>query len=144
MISALVSDSSELNDSTPISVSTASVVDLSASGRNSVTHHLVTGTSALALGVLIERGTGFIANILAARLGGTATFGAYSLAINTANNVATYAGAGIGSTAARFSGKYPHESAGYSTIARVLTFVSIISALVAGSDCGWEQGRLPT
>jgi O-antigen/teichoic acid export membrane protein len=81
---------------------------------------------------MIERGTGFVANIIAARLGGAAVFGQYSLAISTANNIATYAGAGIGSTAARFSGKYPYEQPGYRTLARVLTFVSIVSALVAG------------
>ena len=132
MISALVPDSSEVNESEPVAVPVTLGASISETNRKSVTHHLVTGTSALALGVLIERGTGFFANILAARLGGTATFGAYSLAINTANNVATYAGAGIGSTAARFSGKYPYESAGYLTIARVLSFVSIVSALIAG------------
>ena len=70
-----------------------------------VAKHLVSGTSALGLGVLIERGTGFLANILAARLGGAHVFGTYSLAITTANNISTYAAAGIGSTAARFSGK---------------------------------------
>ena len=133
MISALVPDSSEINEAPPIATNLAHSADLRpALPPRSTAHHLVTGTSALALGVVIERGTGFIANILAARLGGAATFGQYSLAISTANNIATYAGAGIGSTAARFSGKYPYETPGYGTLARVLSFVSIVSALVAG------------
>ena len=96
-----------------------------------VMRHLVSGTSALGLGVVIERGAGFVANILAARFGGLATFGAYSFAISTANNIATYAAAGIGSTAARFSGKYQHGSSGYSTLARVLALVSVVSASAA-------------
>src|ERR1700677_3872573 len=71
-----------------------------------VTRHLIGSTSALGAGVMIERGMGFLANILAARLAGASTFGAYSLAFTTANNISTYAGGGIGATAARFSGKY--------------------------------------
>lgn len=55
---------------------------------------LVSGTSTLGLGVLIERSCGFLANILAARFGGAQTFGAYALAISTANNVSTYAAGG--------------------------------------------------
>lgn len=106
-----------------------------------VTRQLLGGTSALGLGVVIERGSGFIANILAARLGGAATFGAYSLAITTANNIATYAAAGIGSTAARFSGKYRYGTASYSTLARVLSIVSVLSALVAAG--GLWLGAVP-
>lgn len=96
-----------------------------------VAHHVVTGTSALGLGICIERGSGFLANVLAARFAGASTFGAYSLAISTANNISTYAAGQIGSTAARFSGKYPYGSAGYPTLARALSVVSITSALLA-------------
>jgi O-antigen/teichoic acid export membrane protein len=96
-----------------------------------VTRHLIKGSSALGLAIVIERGMGFLANILAARLGGAATFGAYSLAISTANNISTYAGGGIGSTAARFSGKYPRSSRGYPTLARALILVSLVSAVLA-------------
>lgn len=96
-----------------------------------VTKDLVSGTSALGAGVVIERGCGFLANILAARLGGAATFGTYALAISTASNISTYAAGGIGSTATRFSGEYPRGSAGYPTLARVLGIVSLVSALLA-------------
>ncbi len=92
---------------------------------------LVSGTSTLAAGMVIERGFGFLANLLAARLGGSATFGAYSLAITTANNIGTYTAGGIGSTATRFSGKYPRGSAGYPTLVRALFIVSLISAALA-------------
>ena len=98
-----------------------------------VTRRLIGGTSALGMGVIIERGTGFLANILAARFAGAGTFGAYSLAISTANNISTYAAGGIGATAARFSGKYPHDSTGYSTLARALAIVSLASAILAAA-----------
>lgn len=96
-----------------------------------VAHHVISGTSALGLGVFIERGAGFVANILAARFAGASTFGAYSLGISTANNISTYAAGGIGATATRFSGKYPYGSAGYPTLARALTIVSLVSAILA-------------
>lgn len=96
-----------------------------------VAKHLIHGTSALGLGVMIERGMGFLANILAARFGGASTFGTYSLAITTAMSISTYAAGGIGATAARFSGKYPRGGPGYSTLARVLLIVSVVSAALA-------------
>ncbi len=96
-----------------------------------VTKHLIDGTSAYGASVALERGAGFLANILAARLGGTQTFGAYSLAINTANQISTYAGGGIGATAARFSGKYRHGTAGYPSLVRALAIVSLVSAVIA-------------
>ena len=105
-----------------------------------VARRLVTGTSALGLGIAIERGFGFLANILAARFAGLPVFGAYSLAISTANNISTYAAGGIGATAARFSGKYPRGSAGYSTLGRALAIVSVVSALVAAAGL-WLGAR---
>jgi hypothetical protein len=96
-----------------------------------VAQRVIGGTSALGMGVLIERGSGFLANILAARFGGAQTFGAYSLAISTANQISTYAAGGIGATATRFSGKYPYGSRGYSSLARALAVVSIVSAALA-------------
>lgn len=96
-----------------------------------VTRHLVGGTSALGISVAVERGVGLLANILAARLGGKAVFGAYSFAIGTANQISMYAAGGIGATATRFSGKYPHASAGYPTLRRALVVVSLVSAALA-------------
>ncbi len=96
-----------------------------------VTRHLVGGTSALGISVAVERGVGLLANILAARLGGKAVFGAYSFAIGTANQISMYAAGGIGATATRFSGKYPRESAGYYTLRRALIIVSLVSAALA-------------
>ncbi len=96
-----------------------------------VTRHLVGGTSALGLSVAVERGVGLLANILAARFGGKAVFGAYSFAISTANQISMYAAGGIGATATRFSGKYPQGSAGYPTLRRALLIVSIASAALA-------------
>jgi O-antigen/teichoic acid export membrane protein len=96
-----------------------------------VARRVLGGTSALAVGVSIERGCGFLANVLAARFAGAPAFGAYSLAISTANNISTYAAGGIGATATRFSGKYAYGSAGYATLARALSIVSLVSAGVA-------------
>ena len=96
-----------------------------------VVRHVLHGTAALGAGIAVERGLGFLANVFAARLGGSAIFGTYSLAITTANNISTYAAGGIGSTAARFSGKYSYGTASYGALARVLTIVSLVSALLA-------------
>ncbi len=102
-----------------------------ASLSSDVKRNLIGGTSTLGMGVVIERGTGFLANILAARLGGASTFGAYSLAISTANQISTYAAGGIGATAARFSGKYTYGSRGYRTLGQALAIVSLFSAFLA-------------
>ena len=98
-----------------------------------VTRHILSGTSTLGVAVLIERGATFAANIMAARFAGASVFGAYSVGISTANNISTYAAGGIGATATRFSGKYPYSSGSYATFARVLGFVSLVSAAVAAS-----------
>jgi O-antigen/teichoic acid export membrane protein len=95
--------------------------------------YLVKGTSALGAGLFIERGFGFLANMLAARLGGAATFGAYSLAIATANNIGTYAAGGIGSTATRFSGKYARGASAFQLFTRALLIVSFASATLAAT-----------
>jgi O-antigen/teichoic acid export membrane protein len=102
----------------------------------SAARDLVHGTSALGTAVLLERGFGFLANLLAARIGGATTFGSYSLAITTANNVSTYAAGGIASTAIRFSGRYSRESAGYSTLAKTLLIIAVSSA-AAGAFVLW-------
>ncbi len=109
-----------------------------------VTRHLLSGTSALGLGVFAERGFGFLANVLAARLGGASTFGAYSLAITTAANISTYASGGIGATAARFSGKYPYGGPTYPILARALIIVSLVSATLAAAGLWLGAGPLAT
>lgn len=96
-----------------------------------VTRHLLGGTSALGISVAVERGVGLLANILAARFGGKAVFGAYSFAIGTANQISMYAAGGIGATATRFSGKYPRASNGYYTLRQALIIVSLASAALA-------------
>jgi O-antigen/teichoic acid export membrane protein len=114
-----------------ISGSSAERVVSSAALPKHVAKTLVTGASALGMSVVLERGLGFLANLLAARLGGASVFGAYSLALTTANSVTTYAAGGIGSTAVRFGGKYPRETAGYRTLSKALTIISLTSALLA-------------
>ena len=111
--------------------SVAPIAEVPAPEPKSLGRLLFSGTSALGAATLIERGLGFIANFAAARLGGVHVFGAYSIAMTTANNVAAYAGAGIGTTANRFSGEYPYGSPGYGGLLRTLSLVCVGSSLLA-------------
>ena len=94
---------------------------------------LLTSASALVLATGVERGLGFFANLLAARFGGAATYGGYSLAMTTANNIAAYAGAGIGSTATRFSGEHADGTPQARAVGRALALVSAASAVIASA-----------
>lgn len=97
---------------------------------------LVRDSSALGFATVLERGLGFFANVLAARIGGAPVFGAYSISLTTANSIATYAGAGIGTTANRFSGEFPIGSPGYKGLLRSLAIFSVgASALAAAVLC---------
>ena len=109
--------------------------------RRSLGRLLLSGSSALGAATLVERGLGFAANLAAARLGGAHVFGAYSVAMTTANNVASYAGAGIGTTANRFSGEYPYGKPGYASLLSSLAMVSLGSAALQESCCGFPQVR---
>jgi O-antigen/teichoic acid export membrane protein len=110
----------------------------------SLAHSLFSGTSSIGVAVSLERGLGFVAHLLAARIGGTRVFGTYSLALTTANSVATYAGAGIGTTANRFSGMYPFGTPEYSQLQRTLAWVSAQSALVAAAILWFTAGPIAT
>jgi len=120
-------------DRTEINTEEKSAAESAPASRQSAAAYLLSGTSALGAGVVIERGLGFLANLLAARMGGAGTFGAYSLAIATANNIGTYAAGGIGATATRFSGKYPLGTRAYPAFVRVLLIVSAVSAAIAAA-----------
>jgi O-antigen/teichoic acid export membrane protein len=98
--------------------------------ERSLSRSLCQGTSSIGVAVSLERGMGFVAHLLAARIGGTQVFGTYSLALTTANSVAAYAGAGIGTTANRFSGMYVYGTPEYTQLQRTLTMVSAQSALI--------------
>lgn len=96
-----------------------------------VAKHVAKGVSVLSAAVFIERGATFLANVLAVRLAGPATFGAYSVGITTANNISVYAAGGIGTTATRFSGKYPYNGGNYRVFAQVMATISLCSAALA-------------
>ncbi len=96
-----------------------------------VAKHVVQGTSTLGAAIFVERGASFLANVLSARLAGASIFGAYSLGITTANNISTYAAGGIGTTATRFSGKYPYGGGSYRVFAQVMATISLLSAALA-------------
>jgi O-antigen/teichoic acid export membrane protein len=105
---------------------------------------LFSGSSALGLSTVLERGLVFLANLAAARLGGAPVFGAYAVAMTTANNVASYAGAGIGTTANRFSGEYPYGGPGYGGFVRALALVCLSSAALAGAILWFAAQPLAT
>ena len=92
---------------------------------------LLYGSATLGLAVGLERVLGFLSNVLAARIAGPQTFGAYSLALATAGAIATYAGAGIGTTATRFSGQYRTATKGYRRFIVALAVVAMSSATLA-------------
>ena len=92
---------------------------------------LLYGSATLGLAVGLERVLGFISGVLAARIAGPQTFGAYSMVLATAGTIAAYAGAGIGTTATRFSGQYKPETAGYRRFLKALVVISVSSAIVA-------------
>jgi O-antigen/teichoic acid export membrane protein len=91
---------------------------------------LARGGATLGFATFLERGFGFLANLLAARAAGPQSFGAYSVVLSTAGTVSNYAGAGIGATANRFSGQYPIGSKGYHRFLRTIILVSVGSALL--------------
>lgn len=92
---------------------------------------LLVGSATLGVAIGTERALGFIANVLAARIGGPQMFGGYSVVLATAGTIAAYAGAGIGTTAIRFSGQYPRESPGYRRFIWAIALVSLVSAIVS-------------
>lgn len=103
-----------------------------APARASLAGSLVTGVFSVGGALALERAAGFLANMLAARLAGATVFGAYSISLNTANNVASYAGAGIGNTATRFIADHPDESRGRQQVIRtVLLFAALSAGLAA-------------
>ena len=92
---------------------------------------LLYGSATLGLAVGLERVLGFLANVLAARIAGPQTFGAYAVVLATASTIAVYAGAGIGNTATRFSGQYRPETRGYRKFILALAVIAVISATAA-------------
>ena len=99
--------------------------------HKSLQKFLLYGSATLGIAVGVERVAGFVSASLAARIAGPQTFGAYSVALATAGTIAAYAGAGIGTTANRFSGQYPLGSAGYAKFFRTLTLIAVVSCLLA-------------
>ena len=97
----------------------------------SLSRSLFAGAFSVGGALALERGAGFLANLLAAHIGGTAVFGAYSISLNTANNVASYAGAGIGTTATRFIADYPEGGNGRRQVIRTILLFALLSAGLA-------------
>ncbi|HEX3083786.1 MAG TPA: oligosaccharide flippase family protein, partial [Pyrinomonadaceae bacterium] len=100
-------------------------------GFPSLSRVLLYGSATLGVAIGLERVLGFLAGVMAARVAGPQVFGAYSMVLATAGTVAAYAGAGIGTTATRFSGQYRPETAGYRKFIVALVIIAIASAAVA-------------
>ena len=103
----------------------------SAPRNSSLVGSLMTAVGGLGFALAIERGGSFLSNVLAARLGGAKNFGSYSVALMAANNVAWYAGSGIGTTSARLTAEHAPGAEGYCRIIRSLGIIGLISAAIA-------------
>jgi len=117
-----------------LSVSANKSVAAAQSRRNSsrkLSGLILYGSATLGLAVGLERVLGFTSGVLAARIAGPQTFGAYSMVLATAGTIAAYAGAGIGTTATRFSGQYKPETAGYRKFILALVVIALTSAVAA-------------
>jgi O-antigen/teichoic acid export membrane protein len=98
---------------------------------HSLSELLIYGSATLGVAVGVERLFGFLSGVLAARIAGPQNFGAYSMVLVTAGAIAAYAGAGIGTTATRFSGQYRPGSQGYRKFILTLAIISLGSATCA-------------
>ncbi len=114
-----------------VSNNTAGKEDAPETGGRSLRKAFLHGGITLGAAYSIEKGLSFIGSLFAARIAGSSTFGAYALALSTASMVASYSGAGIGTTANRFSGQFPQASAGYRGFVRALTILGLGSAALA-------------
>jgi O-antigen/teichoic acid export membrane protein len=99
----------------------------------SLNRQIANSVSSLGAALAIERISSFTANLLAARIAGAEVFGKYSLMINTAMNVASYAGAGIGQTATRFGGGYTRGTEGYRQMVKLLVLFTLASITLAAA-----------
>ena len=99
--------------------------------KQSLLASLLLGIGGLGTALFIERGGSFFSSVLAARWGGAEVFGAYSVALTAANNVAWYAGSGIGNTSTRFIAEHTRGTKGYRKTIRSLTLIALVSAAVA-------------
>jgi O-antigen/teichoic acid export membrane protein len=89
------------------------------------------GSVLLGAGSAGQRLLSFIAITLAARTGGPAILGAYSLALSTSSLVTSYSGMGIGVTASRFVGQFARDTAGYRKTMRILLAMFAIATVAA-------------
>lgn len=119
--------------SIPVSANQPVAPLVAAGSIHSLRRLLIFGSATLGIAVGIERLFGFLSSVLAARIAGPQTFGAYSMALATAGTIAAYAGVGIGTTATRFSGDYKPETPGYRKFLLALAMLSVGSAIVAAS-----------
>jgi O-antigen/teichoic acid export membrane protein len=108
-----------------------SPAQLRRSSSRKLSELILYGSATLGLAVGLERVLGFVSGVLAARIAGPQTFGAYSMVLATAGTIAAYAGAGIGTTATRFSGQYKPETSGYRRFLLALVVIALSSAVVA-------------
>ncbi|HKF47799.1 MAG TPA: oligosaccharide flippase family protein [Terracidiphilus sp.] len=116
-----------------VTIAEASPLDERRSSRMSLFHVLARGGTAVTFANGLERGFGFLANVLAARIAGPQSFGAYSLVLTTANTVSSYAGMGIGTTASRFSAESQPNTLAFRNLLRSLVLVSLISVILGSA-----------
>lgn len=90
------------------------------------------GSASLGAATLLQRALSFVATILAARIGGPAVFGGYSIGVSTAGLAASYLGLGAGATATRYIAQVPRNTRAYASILKRLAGTVTISSVAAG------------
>lgn len=98
----------------------------------SVRRIFLEGGISLGLAVAVQRIFAFVSTALAARIGGVAVLGEYSLALSTAGMVGAFVGTGVGTVALRYAGQFPRTTRAYR---KVLGLVAMITGVAGISAC---------
>lgn len=98
----------------------------------SVRRVFLEGGISLGLAVAIQRIFAFVSTALAARIGGVAVLGEYSLALSTAGMVGAFVGTGVGTVALRYAGQFPRTTRAYRKVLGLVGGITAVAALSAG------------
>jgi O-antigen/teichoic acid export membrane protein len=84
------------------------------------------------LAVAVQRLFAFVSTALAARVGGVAILGEYSLALSTAGMVGTFVGTGVGTVALRYVGQFPRTTQAYRKVLGLVALITVAAAAASG------------
>lgn len=90
------------------------------------------GGISLGLAIAIQKMFAFVSTALAARIGGAAVLGEYSLALSTAGMVGAFVGTGVGTVALRYAAQFPRTTQAYRKVLRLIGVITVVTALGSG------------